>query len=60
VQQGPAALAGVQQGDVLLAVNGAPVKDVAQVQAAMAGSKKSLALLIQRDGEQIFVPVKLG
>jgi serine protease Do len=60
LQQGPAALAGVQKGDVLLAVNGVPVKDVAQVQAAMAGSKKSLALLIQRDGDQIFVPVKLG
>jgi serine protease Do len=60
LQQGPAALAGVQKGDVLLAVNGVPVKDVAQVQAALAGSKKSLALLIQRDGNQIFVPVKLG
>jgi serine protease Do len=60
VQQGPAALAGVQKGDLLLAVNGSPVKDVAQVQAALAHSRKSLALLIQRDGDQIFVPVRLG
>jgi serine protease Do len=60
LQQGPAALAGVQKGDVLLAVNGVPVTDVAQVRTALAGSKKSLALLIQRDGDQIFVPVKLG
>jgi serine protease Do len=60
LQQGPAALAGVQKGDLLLAVNGVPVADVAQVRAAMTGSKKSLALLIQRDGDQIFVPVKLG
>ena len=60
VQQGPAALAGIQKGDLLLAVNGSPVKDVVQVQEALAKSKKSLALLIQRDGDQIFVPVRLG
>ncbi|AOW14609.1 peptidase [Hydrogenophaga crassostreae] len=60
IQQGPAALAGVQKGDLLLAVNGSPVKDVAQVKAALDHAKKSLALLIQRDGEQIFVPVRLG
>ncbi len=60
VQQGPAALAGVQKGDLLLAVNGSPVKDVAQVKEALAHAKKSLALLIQRDGDQIFVPVRLG
>ena len=60
VQQGPAALAGLQRGDVLLAINGAPVKNMAQVQAAVAHAKKSIALLIQRDGDQIFVPVRLG
>jgi serine protease Do len=60
VQQGPAALAGVQKGDVLLAINGAKVKDVAQVQAAMAHASKSIALLIQRGGDQIFVPVRLS
>ncbi len=58
--QGPAALAGVQQGDVLLAVNGAKVQNVEQVRAMLGKSTKSLALLIQRDGDQIFVPVPLG
>ncbi len=58
--QGPAALAGVLPGDVLLAVNGAPVNDVAQVRSAVGHANKSLALLIQRDGDQIFVPVRLG
>ena len=58
--QGPAALAGVLPGDVLLAVNGAPVNDVAQVRSAVSHANKSLALLIQRDGDQIFVPVRLG
>ncbi len=58
--RGPAAMAGVQGGDVLLAINGTPVKDVEQVRAAMAHAGKSMALLIERDGDKIFVPVRLG
>lgn len=58
--QGPAALAGVQPGDVLLAVNGSPVSDVEQVRVAVKKASKSLALLIQRGGDQLFVPVRLG
>ena len=57
---GPAALAGVQPGDVLLAVNGTPVESIDQVSAMVAKSNKSLALLIQRDGYKIFVPVRVG
>jgi len=57
---GPAARAGVQGGDVLLAVNGLPARDVAQVRAAVAKAGKSLALLVERDGQRIFVPVRLG
>ena len=58
--RGPAAAAGVQPGDVLLAINGAPAKDIAQVRAAMAKAGKSVALLIERNGDKIFVPVRLG
>ncbi|UJW80872.1 DegQ family serine endoprotease [Hydrogenophaga sp. SL48] len=57
---GPAALAGVQPGDLLMAVNGTPVQSVDQVRAAVAKSAKSVALLIRRDGDTIFVPVRLG
>ena len=57
---GPAALAGVQPGDVLLAINGKPVTSVAQVREIVAHSDKSVALLIQRDGDRIFVPVRIG
>jgi len=57
---GPAALAGVQPGDLLMAVNGTPVQSVEQVRAAVAKSAKSVALLIQRDGDTIFVPVRVG
>jgi serine protease Do len=57
---GAAALAGVQSGDVLLAVNGTPIRSVDQVRAIVAKSNKSVALLIQREGSRIFVPVRIG
>jgi len=57
---GPAAKAGVEAGDVLLAINGKPVQSLEQVKSVMAGKPKSVALLVQRDGEKIFVPVKIG
>jgi serine protease Do len=62
VQQasGPAAMAGVQSGDVLISVNGVSVKNIEQVRAVVAKSDKSVALLIQRGDAKIFVPVNLG
>ncbi|MBT9511950.1 MAG: DegQ family serine endoprotease [Acidovorax sp.] len=58
--RGPAAAAGVLPGDVLLAINGAPARNIDQVRTAMAKAGKSVALLIERDGNKIFVPVRLG
>ena len=57
---GPAQSAGVQAGDVLLALNGKPVNGVDQVRDVMRRQPKHVALLIARDGQQIFVPVNLG
>jgi serine protease Do len=57
---GPAAAAGIQQGDVILAVNGNPVKSVAQLRTLVARAGKHVALLIQREEAKIFVPVDLG
>ena len=57
---GPAAMAGVQSGDVLISINGMPVKNIEQVRAAVAKSDKSVALLILRGSDKIFVPVNLG
>lgn len=57
---GAAADAGVQTGDVLLAVNGTTATSVDQVRAVVAKAQKSVALLIERDGERIFIPVHLG
>ena len=58
--QGAAAYAGVQSGDLLLAVNGQVVSSVEQVRSVVAKSQKSVALLIQRGEDKIFVPVRLG
>jgi serine protease Do len=57
---GAAARAGIAPGDVLLAINGKPVQSVEQVRQVMQGKPKSVALLVQRDGDKIFVPVNLG
>jgi serine protease Do len=57
---GPAAAAGVQPGDVILGVNGRRVKSVAELQDAAKGASKTIALLIQRQEAQIFVPLKLN
>ena len=58
--EGPAERAGIVAGDVLLAINGKPVQSIEQVKSVMSGHPKSVALLVQRNGEKIFVPVKVG
>jgi serine protease Do len=57
---GAALNAGVEPGDVLLAVNGRPVNTVEQVRDVVGKSAKSVALLIQRGRDQIFIPVRIG
>jgi serine protease Do len=57
---GPAAKAGVQAGDVILAFNNQPVKSVDQLRRLVDKSRGSVALLIQREGSKIYVPIRLG
>jgi serine protease Do len=58
---GPAAGAGVQPGDIILGVNGAKVKSIDELRAAAKKRNgKVVALLIERDNAQIFVPVRVG
>ncbi|RGE43320.1 Do family serine endopeptidase [Comamonas testosteroni] len=57
---GPAAAAGITQNDVLLSINGTPAANVDEVRAAVAKADKTVAVLIWRDGNKIFVPVRLG
>jgi serine protease Do len=57
---GPSERAGVQAGDVLLAINGKPIDSVAAARDAAAKSDKAAALLVQRGEMKIYVPVRLG
>jgi serine protease Do len=58
--KGPAADAGLQQGDIVLAANGAPVSSVADLRTAIEKSKSHIALLVQRGETRLFVPVRVG
>ena len=57
---GAAAKAGVQAGDVIVGVGSAPVNSVDELRSAVDKAGKTVALLIERQGRQIFVPVKLS
>ncbi len=57
---GPAARAGVQSGDVILSLNGTPVKSAEQLRNLVSKSGKNVALLIQRGESKMFVPVTIG
>ena len=58
---GPAAVAGVRPGDIILGVNGGKVKSIDELRAAAKKRNgKVVALLIERDNAQIFVPVRVG
>jgi serine protease Do len=56
---GPAAIAGVERGDVILAVNGVPVDSLGEFRKAVDASGATVALLIQRGDAQIYVPVRI-
>ena len=57
---GPAAAAGVQAGDVILAVNNRPVKSAAELRRLIDQAGKHVALLVERNDARMFVPVDLG
>lgn len=56
--QGVARDAGVQRGDLILNVNGRPVKTVKEFRDVIGKAGKAVALLVQRGGSQIFIPVR--
>jgi serine protease Do len=57
---GPALAAGLQPGDVVLGVNGSGVTSVADLKREVARGGHSVALLIQRDERQLYLPVDIG
>jgi serine protease Do len=58
--QGRAAEAGIQQGDVVLAVDGTPVQSVEELRTLIHQDDQQVALLVQRGQNRIYVPVQLG
>jgi len=57
---GPAAQAGVRPGDVILGVNGKTVKSVAELRSATTSGSKTVAILLERDGNQLFLPIRIS
>jgi len=57
---GPARRAGIQRGDVLVAINGQALKSPDELRDRIAKAGKSAALLVQREDQQLFVAVDLG
>jgi serine protease Do len=57
---GAAEHAGVQPGDLLLAINAKPVTSIDQAGVEATRSDKSVALLVLRDGIKIYVALRLG
>lgn len=53
---GVAQMAGIAAGDVILSVNNQRVSNTEQIKKAI-GDKKSIALLISRNGQQMFVTI---
>jgi serine protease Do len=60
--QGSAARAGLQPGDIILAVNNQQVRSVQDLRskAEKLAKGEPAALLVERQGNQIFVPIRAG
>ncbi len=56
---GPAAQAGIQPGDVIQEVNRQPVRSPADVRSALQKNSRTPVLLINRNGQTVYIPVPL-
>jgi serine protease Do len=56
---GPAAEAGIREGDVILSINREAITTVDQFQTAVKGAGHSATLLIQHEGQQAIVTITL-
>ncbi|MFM7625901.1 MAG: PDZ domain-containing protein [Gammaproteobacteria bacterium] len=58
--RGAAADAGIRRGDLILGVNGKRIKSAKEYRDTVAQGGKVVALLVQRDEQQVFIPVRPG
>jgi serine protease Do len=57
---GAAARAGIRTGDIILGANSEAIRSTEDLKRAVDKAQGRVALLIQRDGSRIFVPVRTG
>lgn len=57
---GAAAKAGIQPGDIILALNSTPVKNPGELRKMVGKAGKIAAVLVKRNDAEIFIPVELG
>ncbi|APA89184.2 PDZ domain-containing protein [Paraburkholderia sprentiae WSM5005] len=57
---GPAAVAGIEPGDIILMVDSTHVSSPAQFRQKVGNSGNALALLVQRHGQRRFVTIDMG
>jgi serine protease Do len=58
--QGPALEADVHAGDVIVGANGQKVTTVEELEAQANKSTRSIALLVNRGGTTLFIPIRIG
>ena len=58
-RDGPAAVAGMQKGDVIKAINGKPIKDIYEYMDRLGGLKKGMVVpfVIKRNGNEVVLDV---
>ena len=57
---GAAARAGIQPGDIVIAVNGEAISSTEQLRSLISQAGKRIAVLVDRGNARIFIPVDLG
>jgi serine protease Do len=58
--EGPAAQAGLRAGDIIVGVNGTPVRSADELKGAVDAAGDSAAVLVQRGEARLYVPVPIG
>ena len=50
----------MRSGDVIVSANGQPTRTVEELKASVDRAKGKIALLVERQGQRVFVPVEIG